>query len=153
MELAELERLIELVQTANIGELTIRQGTARVTIRKASRSSRETSNALVPRTPEHFDETEFLVTDDDMDAEDEAQDEFDPMLLITAPLVGVFGHVKPLVGLGARVKEGQVVGIIEAMKLVSDIKSPADGVVTNVLVEDGLPVEFGQALFEIRLAT
>ena len=148
MDLAELERLVALVQTANIRELTLKQGMKRVTIRKGTGG---VSTALVPLNETYLEETEFLVMEDDLDPYDEPSEDPEQTIRITAPLVGVFGHVKPLIGLGARVKEGQVVGIIEAMKLVSEVKSPADGVVINVLVEDGLPVEYGQALFEVRL--
>jgi acetyl-CoA carboxylase biotin carboxyl carrier protein len=153
MELSELERLVELVQNANIAELTLKQGAARVTIRKAARGSGVMSTALVPLSNAYVEETEFLVTEDedDPDPEEEPPEQAKDTMLITSPLVGVFGHVKPLIGLGAKVKEGQVVGIIEAMKLVSEVKSAANGVVINVLVEDGLPVEYGQGLFEIYL--
>jgi acetyl-CoA carboxylase biotin carboxyl carrier protein len=144
MDLAELERLVALVQSAKIGELTLKQGQARITIRKASHSSQELSTSLVPYTQIYPDEREYSQAEEEFEAEEGEQS-----LLITAPLVGVFGHVRPLIGLGAKVKEGQVVGIIEAMKLVSEVKSPANGIVINVQVEDGLPVEYGQALFEI----
>src|SRR5690349_1931752 len=116
MELDELERLVEMVQNANISELTLKQGESRVTIRKAARGTGVMSTALIPLSNAYAEETEFLVTEeeDDSDPEDEMREESEQTLLITSPLVGVFGHVKPLIGLGAKVKEGQVVGIIEA---------------------------------------
>ena len=49
--------------------------------------------------------------------------------------------------MGDSIRPGQVVGAIESMKLMNDVRSDAGGVVKNVLVDDGVPVEYGQALF------
>ena len=75
--------------------------------------------------------------------------------LLTAPMVGTF-YRKPspdaraFVEVGDTVKVGQVVCIVEAMKLMNEIQSDADGTVVSVLVEDGQPVEYGQTLFVIK---
>lgn len=71
---------------------------------------------------------------------------------ITAPLVGIFRSGRnpsspPLVNAGDMIKAGHVVGYIEAMKMLNEVKSTLNGKVNTVLVEDGHPVEFGQALF------
>ena len=57
---------------------------------------------------------------------------------------------KPFVQVGDTVKKGQVVAIVEAMKLMNDIESDFDGEVAEILVENGQPVEYGQPLFVIR---
>jgi len=54
------------------------------------------------------------------------------------------------VEVGDTVRAGQVVCIVEAMKLMNEIQSDADGVVAEVLVEDGQPVEYGQPLFRLK---
>lgn len=73
---------------------------------------------------------------------------------ITAPTVGTFYRcpepgADPFVQVGDRVKPGQQVAIVEAMKLMLPVEADADGVVTEVLVDDGQPVEYGQALFTL----
>lgn len=73
----------------------------------------------------------------------------------TSPLVGVFyaassPDAEPFVKVGDRVKKGQVLGIIEAMKLMNEIESEYDGVVEAILVENEDVVEYGQPLFRIR---
>lgn len=75
--------------------------------------------------------------------------------VITCPLVGIF-YVAPeegaeaFVRVGDSVKKGQTLAIVEAMKLMNEIESEYDGVVTEVLVQNGQAVEFGQPLFKIR---
>ena len=79
----------------------------------------------------------------------------DPSAEILAPLVGTFYRAaspegEPFVKEGQKVKKGDVVGIIEAMKLMNEIEAPADGVIEKIYVSDGQTVEFGTKLFLIR---
>jgi acetyl-CoA carboxylase biotin carboxyl carrier protein len=74
---------------------------------------------------------------------------------IKSPMVGTFytspePGAPPFVDVGARVKKGQTVCIIEAMKLMNEIESEYDGVVKSRLVENAQPVEFGQTLFVVE---
>ncbi|WIG92547.1 acetyl-CoA carboxylase biotin carboxyl carrier protein [Myxococcus sp. SDU36] len=76
---------------------------------------------------------------------------------VTSPFVGTFYRTPapdqpPFVDVGALVKKGQVLCIIEAMKLMNEIESEVSGRVAEILVENGRPVEFGQALFRIEVA-
>ncbi len=76
---------------------------------------------------------------------------------ITSPMVGTFyrapaPNAAPFVEIGDVVKKGQTLCIIEAMKLMNEIESDADGVVTEILVENGKPVEYGQRLFTIQIS-
>ena len=155
MDLSELEQLIGMVKHSQVGELTLKQGEARLTLRKAPAVNfNERSTALVTTHGSHLQ-----MVDDDEDVDSEELDVFDgdspslkmvesePDSLVIAPLVGIFHHVKPVVGLGAKVKLGQKIGLIEAMKLINDVVAPTDGTVSDVLIEDGLPVEYGQTLF------
>ena len=72
--------------------------------------------------------------------------------VVKAPMVGTFYRspspdAKPFVEVGQAVKEGETICIIEAMKLMNEIEADASGVVKAILVENGQPVEYGQALF------
>lgn len=74
---------------------------------------------------------------------------------IKSPMIGTFYRAPspesaPYVDIGTEVGPETVVSIIEAMKVMNEIKSEVRGVVTQVLVENGKPVEFGQALFKVR---
>ena len=77
-----------------------------------------------------------------------------PGQMVTSPLVGVFyaapaEDAEPFVRVGDTVKEGQVVAIVEAMKLMNEIECDCSGTVAEILVENGQAVEYGQPLFRI----
>jgi acetyl-CoA carboxylase biotin carboxyl carrier protein len=82
--------------------------------------------------------------------------ENDPDLhMIKSPIVGTYygspsPGAGPFVGPGDHVERGQVVGIVEAMKLMNEIESDIDGEVVKVLVTNGQPIEFGQPLIAVR---
>ena len=75
--------------------------------------------------------------------------------LITSPMVGTYycaqsEDAKPFISVGDSVKKGQVIGIVEAMKLMNEIESPYDGIVEEILVKNKEMVGFGQNLVRIR---
>ncbi len=75
-------------------------------------------------------------------------------LEVKSPMVGTFYHApepgaKPYVSVGSRVAKGQILCIIEAMKIMNEIESEYAGVVKEVLTQDAQPVEYGQVLFRI----
>ena len=75
--------------------------------------------------------------------------------VVTSPLVGTFyaapsQDLPPYVQVGDKVKKGQVLAIVEAMKLMNEIESDFDGEIVEICVENGQPVEYGQKLFRIR---
>ena len=121
MEIADVEQLVQMVRESGVGELTLRQDGARISIRKAVRDV-ETAATTAMESVEYIYSAQYAeVVDDGLDG---LAEEAGENILVTAPLVGVFAHVKPLAGLNARVSEGQVVGVIESMKLTTEIKSP-----------------------------
>jgi acetyl-CoA carboxylase biotin carboxyl carrier protein len=79
------------------------------------------------------------------------------LLEVTAPMVATFYRAAapgeaPFVEVGARIKVGQTVCILEAMKLMNELESEVGGEVVEILVENGTPVEFGQVLMRVRPA-
>ena len=77
--------------------------------------------------------------------------------MVKSPIVGTFYRssepgAASLVEIGTTVKKGQVLCIIEAMKLMNEIDSEFDGEVVNIYVENGQPVQYGERLFAIRTA-
>ena len=80
-----------------------------------------------------------------------------PGTLVTSPFVGTFYRAPspdspPYVDVGAKVKKGQVLCIVEAMKLMNEIEAEVEGVVAEILVQNATPVEFGQPLFRVEPA-
>ena len=77
--------------------------------------------------------------------------------IITSPIVGTFyrsanPESEPFVNVGDRISKGQVLCIIEAMKLMNEIESDVDGVVTRIYPQNGQPIEYGEKLFAVKLS-
>jgi acetyl-CoA carboxylase biotin carboxyl carrier protein len=148
MDLRKLKTLIDLVQQSGIAELEITEGEEKVRI------SRGIAGGLAQAVPQPA--TVYMtspMTQAAVDAPVAAPPPVEPEgQVIKAPMVGTFYRssapgAKPFVELGQAVKAGETVCIIEAMKLLNEIESDCEGVIKEVLVENGQPVEYGQPLF------
>ncbi len=73
-----------------------------------------------------------------------------PTFTVTAPLVGIFRAAGERLAPGDRVRAGGAIGAIESMKILSPVVSQTGGLIEDVLVEDGHPVEYGEPLFLLR---
>jgi biotin carboxyl carrier protein len=75
----------------------------------------------------------------------------EPEALISAKLVGVFRAAKPALAPQSQIALGQIVGYIESMKLMNEVRADMSGTVNDVLIQDGQPVEYGQPLVRVDL--
>jgi acetyl-CoA carboxylase biotin carboxyl carrier protein len=149
MDLRKLKTLIELVESSGIAELEIEEGEERVRITRAVAPS-PTSTVVLPATlpPTAAAGTPGalpVVPVSPVEAEGHQ---------VKSPMVGTFYRAaspgaKPFVEVGDSVQVGDTLCIIEAMKLMNEIESDQAGIVKQVLVENGQPVEFGQPLVAI----
>ena len=143
MDLRKLKKLIDLVQESGIAELEITEGEEKVKIVKGGAVSVAPGPVTLPAP----------AAPEARAAPPAAEPEAGPEgHVIKAPMVGTFYRspspdAKPFVEVGQAVKEGEVVCIIEAMKLMNEIDADAAGVIKAILVENGQPVEYGQPLF------
>jgi len=146
MDLRKLKKLIDLVQESGIAELEITEGEEKVKIVKGGVVSvAHPVPAPAPAIPH--------MTTAPPPAAPAA--EAAPAVeghVVKAPMVGTFYRspspdAKAFVEVGQAVKEGDVICIIEAMKLMNEIDADAAGTVKAILVENGQPVEYGQPLF------
>jgi acetyl-CoA carboxylase biotin carboxyl carrier protein len=153
LDLEEIRALIRLVTEAEITELVVDAPHVKVTIRKgdsappAARPQDPTVSVSVPRT-------NVALPAGAAGAPSVAPPTGTGYVPITAPMVGTFYRAPkpdapPFVSEGDQVEVGQVVCILEAMKLFNEIPSDVEGRIARVLVENGAPVEFGQPLFLI----
>lgn len=86
-----------------------------------------------------------------------SEQELENLVYVKSPLVGTFYRAPspsspPFVEIGKKVKKGDVLCIIEAMKVMNEIKSEHDGIVKEILVENGKPVEYGQIMFVLEVS-
>jgi acetyl-CoA carboxylase biotin carboxyl carrier protein len=151
MDLRKLKKLIDLVQESGIAELEITEGEEKVKIVKGGVVS---VSAAAPMSPQPAPELRAPAAPIAAPAAAPAAEApaGQEGHVVKAPMVGTFYRspspdAKAFVEVGQAVKEGDTICIIEAMKLMNEIEADAGGVVKAILVENGQPVEYGQALF------
>ncbi len=152
MDLRKLKKLIDLVQESGIAELEITEGEERVRIARGGAVSVTplAVAAPVPAAPASGAPASSPAPAPDAAAPAPGEEGH----TVKSPMVGTFyrapsPEAKPFVSAGDTVKEGQTICVIEAMKLMNEIECDVAGVVKAILVENGQPVEYGQALFII----
>ena len=128
-----IEELTGYLKEFNLSEIEYAEGTTKV---KVSRSI-NTSNTIVSEVKK-----KFLATEDNDNH-------------VTSPIVGTAylasePGAKKFAEVGQKIKKGQTIMIIEAMKTMNHVRSTHDGVVSKILVKDGEPVEFGQPLISLK---
>ena len=161
MDLNQLKQILDLVRAHDLAEFEIEHDGLRLKIRKdaagapaivastvhapsaaAAAPAAASASAAPPAT------ASGPTAADARDAEVE-------LAVVKSPIVGTFYRspepgAPPFVEIGSQVKKGQVLCIIEAMKLMNEIDSEYDGEIANVYVEGGQPVQYGERLFTIR---
>ncbi len=140
MELEDLKELIEYLKDTDITEISVEKDGIKVKIKR----EKFLSPMEIP--------AQKIVTQQEKVV---AKAEEARVITVTSTIVGTFyrapsPEADPFVEVGSRVKKGQVLCIIEAMKLMNEIESDVDGIVIKILVENGQPVEYGEPLFLIE---
>jgi len=160
VDLRKIKKLIELVEESGLTELEVRDGDEAVRIARAavvsSRNAEEVPGAAqaspgAVRADAGAQSPRAVV---DAQAVHAAEAGRTPGFIVEAPLTGTFYRApapgeKPFVNSGKQVNIGDVLCIIESMKMMNHIEAERAGKVTAVLVEDGQPVEMGRSLFVI----
>ena len=148
MDIRKVKKLIEMLESSELEVIEIQEGEESVRLVKKQTEtvvSHVTQNPADPVTEKtvigHSQEALSTITAAVGD-------------VITSPMVGTFyaapsPGAKPFISVGDEIQEGDIVCIVEAMKMMNEIKSDFSGKVTSVLVENSEPVEFGQALFTV----
>lgn len=157
MDLRKLKTLIDLVEAANISELEITEGEEKVRITRGALASPVSQKAVVAN---HMDmprsaSQEAVSESANIAPAGPLEQAFVSSNTIKSPMVGVFYRsaspdAPAFAEIGQSVKTGDTLCIIEAMKLMNEIKSDYSGVIKAILVEDGEPVEYGERLFVIE---
>lgn len=151
MDFKKIKAIVDLVKESGIAELELTENEEKLRIAgvthcnpqqiqqyQAIQSQQVVSAPTIPTTPTV-----------------EADKLPDNKQYVTSPMVGTFYRASsptatPFADVGKQIKIGQVLCIIEAMKLMNQIESDKEGVIKEILVKDGAPVEFGQQLFVIE---
>ncbi|HEV3219655.1 MAG TPA: acetyl-CoA carboxylase biotin carboxyl carrier protein [Candidatus Acidoferrales bacterium] len=155
LDLAEIERLLAFMSKHGLEEFEFARGDFRVALKRAGESAPASPapRKSASRATEHAGAA--VATESDSGAEPAAASAKENEHIIKSPIVGTFFNAaspeaKPFVKPGDHVKAGQVICIVEAMKLMNEIESEVSGVLLRALVENAQPVEYGQPLFAVR---
>jgi oxaloacetate decarboxylase (Na+ extruding) subunit alpha len=154
MNLKEIKELIEILKGTDISELEIERSGVKVRLRKGGDV---TFHPVMPRMeyPPAAIVAPAVTEAPAAPAEKPVEPVKTNQIKVTAPIVGTFYRASapdkpPYVEVGDIVKKGQVLCIIEAMKLMNEIESETSGKIVQILMENGQPVEYGQPLFAIE---
>ena len=139
-----IEEMLQLMESRGLVELEMEHQGLRIRLKKASSGPSPQVVEYVTGVPQHAAPP----------AGQPPAAEESHRIVIKSPMVGTFYRAPapdapPFVEIGQDLEAGQVVCIIEAMKLMNEIKSEVTGRITDILVESGAPVEFGQPLFVV----
>ena len=134
-----IKELVENLKEFNLTELEYQEGQSKIKVSRASKSSEQIKNSNI--SPQN---KAVLNTSSNED-----------MIRVKSPIIGTAymapePGAKKFIEVGDKIKKGQTVMIVEAMKTTNHVPSTSDGEVKKILVEDGQPVEFGQTLVLLK---
>ncbi len=149
----EIKRMLDLMDERGLEEIEVEREGFRVRLRKPARGAAEARPAPVAQPPPDAPAPEPPPAS----GEEPPDDGDDGLALIKSPIVGTFFRAPepdapPFVEVGSSVRKGQVLCIIEAMKLMNEIDADQDGEVVKIFVENNQPVQYGDPLFAVRPA-
>jgi acetyl-CoA carboxylase biotin carboxyl carrier protein len=156
VEFGQLEKLLEFMASHGLEEFEYEHGGLRIRLKKASAYANPAPRvAVAPAAP--IPATMAASHVSEAAAAPGAVPASEDLHIIKSPIVGTFYAASspgaaPFVKPGDAIQPGQVVCIIEAMKLMNEIEADVSGELVRTLVENGQPVEYGQGLFAIRPA-
>ncbi|MDH3655318.1 MAG: acetyl-CoA carboxylase biotin carboxyl carrier protein [Myxococcales bacterium] len=145
LDLDQLRELIRLLDEANLTEIEVEHDDDRIRVRRDPVPGAAAAESLAPLTAAGQEPASAALALDDDDG-----------AYVTSPFVGTFYRApspdgEPFVDIGDSVVPGQVLCIVEAMKLMNEIEAEAAGTIVEVLVENGKPVEYGDRLFRFEI--
>ena len=149
MDLRKIKKLIEMLQESDLNEIEVKEGEESVRINRKKDNVVHTSIAptTISSNVAHNKVQPSIETETDEDSS--------YLTKITSPMVGTFYRkpspdAEPFIEVGQIIKKGDTVCIIEAMKMMNQVKSQVDGKIISINVGDGEPVEFDQELISIE---
>jgi acetyl-CoA carboxylase biotin carboxyl carrier protein len=146
VDIRKVKKLIELLEESGISELEISEGEESVRISRHPRMSMQAPMQMPAQVVHAAPLAAPAAAPPPVRNDDHT---------VTSPMVGTYYSAaspgaKPFVDIGSEVKVGQILCIIEAMKMMNQIESDKAGKITSILAKNGEPVEFGQPLFIIE---
>jgi acetyl-CoA carboxylase biotin carboxyl carrier protein len=149
----DIEDLIALMDRSSLSEIEIVDGKTKIVLRKNNPPSAPILPPGLPQTYPYTPQLPSVPIDDDISVRTTPCEN---LYVIKSPLVGTF-YTAPspdsdaFVHIGSRIEKDYPLCILEAMKVMNEIQSDVSGIIREILVKNGQPVEFGQALFKVEI--
>jgi len=145
LDIPQIRKLMRLIENSDVTEIEVTEGEQTVRISRQSAAPVMAAPAAAPQQVQQAPAPETAAPASNDEKEN----------TVKSPMVGTFyrassPEAEPYVSQGSKVKKGETLCIIEAMKLMNEIEAEYDGVVQDVLVENASPVEYGQPMFVIK---
>ena len=154
MDLRKIKKLMELLEESGIAEIEVKEGEESIKLTKPG-SYVQAPQQIIPTPAVNVGEE--IITQKDSTQKDDNQSSKEQIdgEVITSPMVGTFYRAaspdsKPFVEKGQKVKKGDTLCILEAMKMMNQVNAETGGTIIDIMVDDAEPVEFGQPLFVIK---
>ena len=149
MDIRKVKKLIELLQESGISEIEVHEGEESVRISRYHVTGAQQTVVQVPS------QASVATAPRQDEATPPPASVVDEGHIVKSPMVGIYysspsPDTSPFVEIGQTVKQGDVLCIVEAMKIMNQIESEASGVISKIFVENGDPIEYGQALFALK---
>ncbi len=162
MDINEIKNLIKFVSKYKVEEVKLEIGGTKISIKTGSSSKSNKESSAVVTNLKTADINKISLSSQEVTHEDisslktdEIENYNENLITVKSPIIGTF-YTKPspdkdpYVTVGSQVKQGDILCVIEAMKLFNEIESDIEGRIVKVLVEDSTPVEFDEPLFLIE---
>jgi acetyl-CoA carboxylase biotin carboxyl carrier protein len=157
MNIANIKKLVKLVESSQIHELEIQEEGLQVRIVKSGATAQAAVSPQIIHAvpPSAHPEPHFSTQIQEAKVETVASNTNENVVEIISPMVGTFYRApspdaSPYVKEGDAIKPGQILCIVEAMKLMNEIEAEISGKIVKILIENGQPVEYNQPLFLIE---
>ena len=163
MDIKDIQNLIKFVAKSGAQEVKLEMEDIKITIKTGGSTTGAESGKLLqnvnplsmPAATSQSLEVPLKDNNGDENKKDKSTSEDDELITIKSPIIGTFYRKSapdkpPFVEVGDTIKEGDVLCVIEAMKLFNEIESELGGTIVKILIDDASPVEFDQPLFLIK---
>lgn len=158
MDIKEIQNLIKFISKINIGEVKYKTADFKISIKNnASSTTTNVNNTPIQAIPQQIFQpqpTQMVETSEKSNTTNNKEAENPNLIIIKSPIIGTFYRKpspdkEPFVEVGKNIAKGNIICVIEAMKLFNEIESEHNGKIVEILVDDMTPVEFDQPLFVI----
>ena len=155
LTLEQFNQLADRVENGNLSRIKIKAGSCELVIERESKSAAPAVQAVMPPVMNMVSQAASATLPEQNISENETNSEQANGNIVKSPIVGTYYSApgpdkEPFVTVGKEVKKGDVIMIIESMKLMNEVQSEFDGIVKEILVENGNPVEFDQPIMIIE---